>query len=54
MDRGKERWGSLRKGNHFENPGIDRRIILRWILRSGMGAWNELLWLRTGTGGRLL
>jgi hypothetical protein len=26
-------WGNLRERNHFENPGVDRRIILRWIFR---------------------
>jgi len=25
-------WGNLRERNHFEDPGIDGRIILRWIL----------------------
>jgi hypothetical protein len=23
-------WGDLREGDHLENPGIDRRIILKW------------------------
>ena len=26
-------WGNLRERNHFENPGADGRIILRWIFR---------------------
>jgi hypothetical protein len=26
-------WGNLRERDHLENPGIDRRIILRWIFR---------------------
>jgi hypothetical protein len=26
-------WGNLRKRNHFEDPGIDGRIILRWVFR---------------------
>ena len=25
--------------------------ILKWILRSGMGAWTGWIWLRIGTGG---
>ena len=29
-------WGDLRERDHLENPGLDRRIILRWIFRSGM------------------
>jgi len=26
-------WGNLRKRDHLENPGIDGRIILRWVFR---------------------
>jgi len=26
-------WGNLRERDHFEDPGIDGRIILRWIFR---------------------
>jgi hypothetical protein len=26
-------WGNLRKRDHLEYPGVDGRIILRWILR---------------------
>jgi hypothetical protein len=26
-------WGNLRKGDHMNDPGINRRIILRWIFR---------------------
>jgi hypothetical protein len=26
-------WGNLRKRDHWENPGVDGRIILRWIFR---------------------
>jgi hypothetical protein len=26
-------WGNLKGRNHLEDPGIDRRIILRWIFR---------------------
>jgi len=29
-------WGNLRERDHFEDPGIDERIILRWIFRK----WN--------------
>jgi hypothetical protein len=47
-------WGDLRQGDHFGDPGIDGRIILTWIFRSGMGAWTGLSWLRLGTGGGLL
>jgi hypothetical protein len=26
-------WGNLRKRDHLEDPGLDGRIILRWIFR---------------------
>jgi hypothetical protein len=30
-------WGNLRETDHMEDPGVDERIILRWIL----GKWEE-------------
>jgi len=36
----------------LEDPGVDGRIILRWILRQwDVGAWTGSRWLRIGTGG---
>jgi hypothetical protein len=29
-------WGNLREGDNFEDPGVDGRVILRWIFRK----WN--------------
>jgi hypothetical protein len=29
-------WGNLREIDHLENPGVDGRIILRWIFRKCM------------------
>jgi hypothetical protein len=38
--------------NHFEDPGVDVRIILRWILRKwDVRTWTGSIWLRIGTGG---
>ena len=49
------RWGNLRERDHFEDPSVDGRIILRWIFRKwDMGAWTGSIWLRIGTGGGLL
>jgi hypothetical protein len=31
-------WGNLRERDHFGDPGVDERIILKWISGSGMGA----------------
>jgi len=34
------------------DPGVDGRIILRWIFRTfDVGAWTGWSWLRIGTGG---
>jgi len=30
-------WGNLRKGDHLEDPGVDGRIIIRWIFRKWEG-----------------
>ena len=41
-------WGNMKERNHLEDPGVDRRIILRWISRKWDGrAWNRLIWLGT-------
>ena len=47
--------GNLRERDHLEDPGLDKRITLRWIFRKwDVGAWTGLIWLRIGTGCGLL
>jgi hypothetical protein len=29
---------NTREGDHLENPGLNGRIIIKWILRSGLEA----------------
>ena len=45
-------WGNLRERDHWRDPDVDGRIILRWIFRKWEGAvgtgWS---WLRIGTSG---
>ena len=44
--------GNLRQRDHWGDPDVDGRIILRWIFRKWEGivgtAWS---WLKIGTGG---
>ena len=48
-------WGNLRERDHLEELGVDGKIILRWIFRKrDVGEWTGLMWLRIGTGERLL
>jgi hypothetical protein len=48
-------WGNLRERDHWGDPDVDGRIILRWIFRKWEGivgtGWSRL---RIGTGGGLL
>ena len=45
-------WGNLRERDHFEDPGVDGRIILRWIFRKwDVGVWTGSIWFRIGTHG---
>jgi len=38
--------------NHLGDPGVDGRIILRWIFKQwGVGVWTGSIWFRIGTSG---
>ena len=43
---------TLNEGDHLGDPGVDGRIILRWIFRKwDVVVWIGLRWLRIRTGG---
>jgi len=44
-------WENLREIDHLGDPGVDGRIILRWILRKwDVGVWTGSSWFRIWTG----
>jgi len=47
-------WENLRERDHLEDPGVDWIIILKLIYKQWDGAWIGMIWVRIGTGGRLL
>jgi hypothetical protein len=48
-------WGNLRERDHWGDPAVGGRIILRWIFRKwNVGVWTRLGWLRIETGGEQL
>ena len=44
--------GILRERDHLGDPGLDVRIILKWIFRKWeVELWTRSRWLKMGTGG---
>jgi len=46
--------GYLRERNHLEDPGVDRRLLLRYIFRKwDVREWAGSTWFRRTDGGYL-
>jgi hypothetical protein len=44
--------GNLSERDQLEDPGLDGRVILRWIFRKwNVDSWTGSILLRKGTGG---
>ena len=42
----------MRERDHWGEPGVDERIILRWIFRNWeVEVWTGTSWLKVGRGG---
>jgi hypothetical protein len=45
---------NLKEKYHSEDPGLNRKIILEWILEKlGEKVWAGCIWPRIGTSGEL-
>jgi hypothetical protein len=45
-------WGNLRERDHWGDPDVYGRIILRWIFKKwNVGVWTGVSGLRIETGG---
>jgi hypothetical protein len=48
-------WGNLKERDKWGYPGVNGRIIFRWILRNlDVGVWTGSGWLRIGKSGGYL
>jgi hypothetical protein len=44
--------GNLKEGNHFENLGVDGKIIVKCIFKKQDAAWTEIPLTQSRNNGR--